>query len=63
MLKYVFNIMFVKHGKFQFERFMSVLIIVILGAALLFTANFGFQWKGFSCGNKPIDAKVNVGRP
>ena len=62
-LKDIFKMIFVKNEKFQFERFVLTLVILILGGALLFTANFGYdKTNGLSCGNKPIDAKVNIGK-
>ncbi len=63
LIKDVFKIIFVKNEKFQFERFVFTLIILILGAVLLFTANFGYdKSRGFYFGNKPIDTKVNIGK-
>lgn len=63
MFKDMFKMIFVKNEKFLFERFILTVIILILGAALLFTANFGYdKTRGFYYDNKPIDTKVNIGK-
>jgi hypothetical protein len=56
------NAVFGDNAKTRFKRICTMLIII--GGIMFLTLNWScsFQWRGLSCGSKPVDAHINVNK-